>query len=108
MPLNQNLSFYSFKININSYLNFLRTDIGKNVFVSLSYMKRFINQVVAAHTEQKVRPQVSASLAAIDNAPDRLRKALELAEGNRDRAAKLLGISRTTLWRRMRAYALDG
>jgi transcriptional regulator of acetoin/glycerol metabolism len=27
--------------------------------------------------------------------------------GNRDRAAKLLGLSRVTLWRRMRALGLD-
>ncbi len=33
---------------------------------------------------------------------ERLRKALEIAGGNRERAASILGISRTTLWRRLR------
>ena len=37
----------------------------------------------------------------------RIRHALTRTGGNRDRAAKLLGLSRVTLWRRMRALGLD-
>jgi DNA-binding NtrC family response regulator len=36
----------------------------------------------------------------------RLRRALERAGGDRGRAAAMLGLSRTTLWRRMRAHGL--
>jgi transcriptional regulator with PAS, ATPase and Fis domain len=36
----------------------------------------------------------------------RIRLALERAGGSRDRAAKILGISRATLWRRMREHGL--
>jgi transcriptional regulator with PAS, ATPase and Fis domain len=40
-----------------------------------------------------------------DEAPEarRIRLALEHADGNRERAAQILGISRVTLWRRMKA-----
>jgi len=41
-------------------------------------------------------------LAQIADERERLAKALELAQNNREQAAALLGMSRTTLWRRMR------
>jgi len=37
----------------------------------------------------------------------RIRDALIRTAGNRDRAAKLLGWSRATLWRRMRALGVN-
>jgi len=47
-----------------------------------------------------------SELAAIEDEPTRLRRALQLAGGNRERAARSLGLSRTTLWRRMRAHGI--
>jgi transcriptional regulator of acetoin/glycerol metabolism len=37
-----------------------------------------------------------------------IRAALEETNGVRSRAAVLLGMSRTTLWRKMKEYDLDG
>jgi DNA-binding NtrC family response regulator len=38
---------------------------------------------------------------------EEIRKALEAAAGNRDRAARLLGISRATIYRKIREYRLS-
>jgi DNA-binding NtrC family response regulator len=43
-----------------------------------------------------------------DNSPEakRIRRALAHAEGSRERAAQILGISRVTLWRRMKSLGM--
>ena len=48
--------------------------------------------------------------ALADETPEarRIRLALEHADGNRERAAQILGMSRVTLWRRMKALGLLG
>jgi transcriptional regulator with PAS, ATPase and Fis domain len=51
----------------------------------------------AAHGDAEAAPELR-----------RIRDALARTAGNRDRAAKILGLSRVTLWRRMRALGLDG
>ena len=69
--------------------------------------------------EADLPPEISGALAA-DVGPNtspitaerdppqarRIRVALERAAGNRERAAQILGMSRVTLWRRMRSYGL--
>lgn len=47
--------------------------------------------------------------ASDDESPEarRIRLALEHADGNRERAAQILGMSRVTLWRRMKALGLQ-
>jgi DNA-binding NtrC family response regulator len=52
-----------------------------------------------------VPPPLSIEPAASSEAA-RILRALERAGGSRDRAAKVLGYSRVTLWRRMRALGL--
>ncbi len=52
--------------------------------------------------------ELSGKLTGIKDDSERLRMALNLVKGNREKAAALLGISRTTLWRRMQDMKGEG
>ena len=58
-------------------------------------------------------PQSAPPVGTVQLTPDEIseadsiRKALEETHYSRHKAAELLGISRTTLWRKMRLYHLD-
>ena len=49
----------------------------------------------------------SAPVSALSGETERIRQALERAGGHRERAAASLGLSRVTLWRRMKALGID-
>ena len=53
-------------------------------------------------------PEVGEAGSAVGEQGEaaRIRRAVERSSGNRERAAQILGISRVTLWRRMRALGL--
>jgi transcriptional regulator with PAS, ATPase and Fis domain len=64
-------------------------------------------EVSAKQTPSEV--MVFADQSPVDEPPElrRIRDALMRTNGNRDRAAKLLGLSRVTLWRRMSELGID-
>ncbi len=67
------------------------------------------HDVSAARSEsstEKPAPEDIIQVQGMKNEEARIRKALDLSKGSKVRAAKLLGISRTTLWRRMRSFGL--
>ena len=50
----------------------------------------------------------SQGMSVVDDERARILEALRIAKGLKSRAAELLGVSRTTLWRKMRELKLDG
>ncbi len=64
-----------------------------------------------ADLTETARANVGAVTPASSSEPPavtRIRRALERASGHRGRAAQILGVSRVTLWRRMRELGLEG
>lgn len=53
----------------------------------------------------QTKPPLFAS-AAKESEPERLRRVLEQCGGNRTRASEILGIDRSTLWRKMKKYQI--
>ena len=79
------------------------------------------NEIVQPEAEVDVPlpalPPLDAAPSAADARPSepkespevtRIRRALERAAGHRERAAQILGLSRVTLWRRMRELGIEG
>ena len=52
-------------------------------------------------------PQTHPAPALIANEAERIAHALQQSNGNLEQAAKLLGISRATLWRKRKKYQRD-
>jgi transcriptional regulator with PAS, ATPase and Fis domain len=68
-------------------------------------------ELLDAQAEEPTMPAVNRPLplpAEGTTSPEseRVRRAIERAGGNRDRAAQILGMSRSTLWRKMKALGI--
>jgi transcriptional regulator with PAS, ATPase and Fis domain len=68
-------------------------------------------ELLDGQAEEPTAPAVNRPVALPPERPhspeaDRIRRAVERAGGNRDRAAQVLGMSRSTLWRKMRALGI--
>lgn len=78
-------------------------------------LRRLITQIVAAGVSGVVHPadlppalQSSRTLTMIERVElEAIRKALQEAQGNRVRAADILGVSRATIYRKMKTYRLS-
>jgi len=83
--------------------------IGDGPVLELTDLPAEIAALEATGGEVLVVAEERAEAEVPDANPEarRIRDALGRTAGNRDRAAKLLGWSRVTLWRRMRALGLD-
>jgi len=86
--------------------------VGDGSTLEMSDLPPEINGAEGVPGEVLVSPRPAADAAdhdselPLDPESRRITEALRRASGNRDRAAKLLGMSRVTLWRRMRELRL--
>jgi transcriptional regulator of acetoin/glycerol metabolism len=79
-------------------------------------LRRLISQLVASGKTGTVTPsdlpsamQSSKTLSMIERVElEAIRKALQEAKGNRVKAADILGVSRATVYRKMKAYRISG
>jgi transcriptional regulator with PAS, ATPase and Fis domain len=67
-----------------------------------------IDPAFSADVSDEFHAREPAGLATPTSEAARIKRALELNAGSRDRAAQVLGISRVTLWRRMKALGIGG
>jgi transcriptional regulator with PAS, ATPase and Fis domain len=81
--------------------------IGDGPLLELGDLPPEIASPGPSGAEVIVLPEAPAELGEANPEARRIRDALARTGGNRDRAAKLLGWSRVTLWRRMRALGMD-
>jgi len=83
-----------------------------------AHIRSGAERIEAQHLPAEVRSALGTRAAArlepryrAENSPDDERAAivdaLERADGIRSRAAELLGMGRTTLWRKMKQYGLE-
>lgn len=79
-------------------------DLPENVFSGARREAPTRGEATSRETRGRGIPETA--LHEIDDEGGRIRRALELAEGNRERAAAMLGVSRTTLWRRMKTRGI--
>lgn len=64
------------------------------------------NESIDIEASPPVNTSPISSQAGQSKESERILRAIERSSGNRDRAAKILGISRITLWRRMKALGI--
>lgn len=102
---------YSWKGNFDQIESFCERLI-------LTAPKRTIDEVRVKRLLEKLYPDVSVKKPEYGHVPEkgeygepyeaaRIRRALVMNGGNREKAAKELGISKATLWRRMKKYEIE-
>lgn len=84
-------------------------DIAPELFTRRAVMVERVGERWAQQGDDSRVPTPAASVKADLRAVERrhLMKVLEQSGGNREEAARLLGVSRTTLWRRMRRLGVS-
>ena len=65
-------------------------------------------QSLGALTVRVFKPQMAATPATLESQEaEHIQHVLKLAEGNRSQAARMLGIDRVSLWRKLKKQGID-
>jgi len=65
-------------------------------------------QSLGALTVRVFKPQMAATPATLESQEaEHIQHVLKLAEGNRSQAARMLGIDRVSLWRKLKKLGID-
>ena len=75
--------------------------LSDNTLIGLSDLPSDLRELSMVNVERQVWPSLEDAEKAY------IQKVLTLTDGHRSRAAEVLGIPRTTLWRKMKRLGLD-
>lgn len=102
----QRLVEYDYPGNVRELSNFIERGVALAQGESLGI--EHLPQSLGALTVRVFKPQMAASPATLESQEaEHIRHVLKLAEGNRTQAARLLGIDRVSLWRKLKKLGID-
>lgn len=102
----QRLVEYDFPGNVRELSNFIERGVALAQGESLGI--EHLPQSLGALTVRVFKPQMAASPATLESQEaEHIQHVLKLAEGNRTQAARLLGIDRVSLWRKLKKLGID-
>ncbi len=102
----QRLVGYDFPGNVRELSNFIERGVALAPGESLGI--EHLPQSLGALTVRVFKPQMTAFPATLESqAAEHILQVLKLAEGNRTQAARMLGIDRVSLWRKLKKLGID-
>jgi len=102
----QRLADYDYPGNIRELSNFIERGVALAQGDTLGI--EHLPQSLGALTVRVFKPQMAATPVTLESQEaEHIQHVLKLAEGNRTQAAKLLGIDRVSLWRKLKKLGID-
>ncbi|MBT9568739.1 MAG: sigma-54-dependent Fis family transcriptional regulator [Thiobacillus sp.] len=102
----QRLADYDYPGNVRELSNFIERGVALAQGDTLDI--EHLPQSLGALTVRVFKPQMAATPVTLESQEaEHIQHVLKLAEGNRTQAAKLLGIDRVSLWRKLKKLGID-
>ena len=102
----QRLADYDYPGNVRELSNFIERGVALTQGHSLGI--EHLPQSLGALTVRVFKPQMAATPTTLESQEaEHIRHVLKLADGNRTQAARMLGIDRVSLWRKLKKLGID-